>query len=534
MDENNNSPLSQEQQKPLFRREDLPFGILALLFGFLFIKYTMTSAPGLMLTVLTLCFVGATVSYAVLRDRPLNAAVLFWGGVQLVISLTYPLTANGFLKGWCVFFQLLAGAYWIFLIFGNRTSKYADDMLGFDLLKSLFILPILNFTKLFSLFAESGRTSKGSRRFLYILLGLGVALLPTIVVALLLSGDSLFANMMEYLFSDLGEVFGNNIIPLLFGIPSGMLLFGLWYGAAEKTHPNMLNAQAKAETVKMFRIASPLITGAAMIPMLGIYILYFISQAGYFLGAFENLKPEGYSYAEYAREGFFNLCAVCFINGLVVLTVHFLTKRRENGEYAPAAKAIVCLFSLSSIVLGVIALRKMIMYIDQYGLTLSRIYASWFILLLSVFFLILIVKQMWSKLNGTLCALMAFLLLFGGICLVNIDARVAEYNIDLHLARMEQGEDSVLDIAMFREDLSFAAVIALDARYDQLDEESRKQADAYLQTSAIRLRKELNRSYAYSCSFRSWDLDTMRAAEILRKHYPEQFEDMPSLFGWSW
>ena len=129
---------------------------------------------------------------------------------------------------------------------------------------------------------------------------------------------------------------------------------------------------------------------------------------------------------------------------------------------------------------------------------------------------------------------MAFLLLFGGICLVNIDARIAEYNIDLHLARIEQGEDSVLDIAMFREDLSFAAVIALDARYDQLDEESRKQADAYLQTSAIRLRKELNRSYAYSCSFRSWDLDTMRAAEILRKHYPEQFEDLPSLFGWSW
>lgn len=141
---------------------------------------------------------------------------------------------------------------------------------------------------------------------------------------------------------------------------------------------------------------------AGLSPMLFIYVLFFVSQTGYFLGAFQGLRPENYTYAEYAREGFFNLVAVCAINALIILAVHFLTKRTQKNGYSPIAKIYDILFSLSSILLAVIALRKMVMYIEQYGLTLSRVYASWFILLLSVFFLILIIKQFSQKIQRDL------------------------------------------------------------------------------------------------------------------------------------
>ncbi len=533
----------EQHQEPLLKQKssgsiDKIFAILSILFAFLFLKYTFAVTPGIALTVVTVLFVTTVLLYGILRKKKLPAASYLWGGILVFFSLTYSITANPFLKGWCIVFELLATAYFIFLTFSNRTAKYPDDMLGFDLLKSIFILPFGNCHQLFITTSYREKEKKSSYHVLYIFLGLCLALVPSVLVfILLISGDTMFANLVDYLFSDFGDLFGNNIGCLLFTLPFAMLIFGLLYGSAEQKFTTVLSRQKKERFTKAFQFAPSSMVCAALTPMLLIYLLYFISQTGYYWDAFSNLKPEGYSYAEYAREGFFQLCAVCAINTVVILTVHFFTKRTEKKTYSPAAKVFVILFSFSSILLAVTALQKTFLYIHQYGLTPLRVYAPWFMILLSVCFLVLIVKQFIKKLNATFCTLIAFLILFGGLCLINVDARIAEYNINRHIQSLNEETTVALDLDMFYQDLSPAAIIAVHEAYDNLDEETQKEADSYFKECAIQMverNRDSDRWDKREYSFRSWNSDTYRAFKILQQRCPQQFSSLPHPFGWTW
>lgn len=519
-----------------YRTVDTAFALLSVLFAFFFLKYTMGVTAGVGLSILTALFLCATYLYAGVKKQTISVASVLWAAIIVIFSLTYTITANGFLRGWCVFFQLLAVCYWIFVTFGNRAGKRADDMLGFDLIKSLFVLPFGNMYHFFGTLTHSSKNNKSARGILYVFVGLLSAIIPTaIVYALLSSGDKAFSNLLDHLFSGTEDAIGNNIGLWFLAFPFGLLIFGLLYGASVKAFPESMTREGKEQLTQSLRFASPVITCAALTPMLGIYLLFFISQAPYYLSAFANLKPEGYSYAEYARDGFFNLCGVCFVNALVILVVHFLTKRTGKHGYAIPAKIFIILFSLSSIVLAVIALRKMAMYIDQYGLTLLRVYASWFMVLLSIFFLILIVKQFVHKLNGIFCALVAFLILFGGLCLCNVDARIAEYNINHYLS----GDLEELDFYMLRNDLSDSAILVVDEAYDRFDEETKKRAyQIFFEPQAIELSENLTEQYYYEqyYSFRSWNSESAAALRILKARCPERFasDDLYTPYGWAW
>ncbi len=533
--QNQTAPL---QKEPVFRPFEPIFVLLSALFAFLFLKNTFAVTSGVALTATVTFFVLFTILYQVLRGAKFTLPSLIWPVVIITLSLTFTLTANETLKRWCVAFEIVAICYWVYLTFANRSAKTVDDMLGFDLIKSLFLIPFGNFSQ--GIRALSGR-GKGRKTatLLYVLLGLGLATVPaTVIFTLLLAGDSAFNRMMDSIFHNFGEVLASNFGCLFFAFPVAMLTYGLWYGSAERKFSRFLSREAKERSTKVLRFAPSTVVCAALVPILIIYVLFFISQAGYFFDAFQNLIPEGYTVAEYARDGFSNLVAVCVINGLITLVVHFFTRRTEKNGYSPVAKIFVVLFSLSSILLAVISLRKMLLYIDHYGMTENRIYASWFILLLTVLFLILILKQFLSKFNAMLAGVIACVVMFGGLCLVNVDARIAEYNVNRYIVALKEEDTSVeLDFNMLYHELSDASVVAVDKSYDQLDAKEQKEADAFFENCARNLNKSLNRSKRYSeeFSFRSWNTDSARAEKVLRRRCPHLFEEgTPKAFGWSW
>ncbi len=528
----------ERKKEPRFQPFEIIFALLGVGTAFLFVKYTLAATVGVALTGAMALFVLLSLLYQGLRKQKITASSLVWAALILTFSLTFFLTDNSFLKGWCVVFEILATTYWIYLSFGNRSAKLPDDMLGFDLLKSLILIPFGNIHQGFA--SISGVAGKGRKalNLLYIFLGLVLATVPTaIILVILLNGDSAFANLVDSIFKNFDEVFGRNVGCLVLAVPVGMLIYGLWYGSAEKRFSHRLTREIKDRRTRVMRFAPSTLVCAALTPILGIYLLFFLAQAGYFFDAFQNLIPEGYTIAQYAREGFFNLVWVCVINALIILAVHFFTRRTGKNGYSLFAKLYVILFSLSSILLAVIALRKMILYIDYYGMTKNRIYAAWFILLLSVFFLLLVLKQFLPKFNGIFAGLVAFILLFGSLCLVNVDARIAEYNLGRYIAVQDQGNTEVeLDFDMFYEDLSDAAVVAVDKAYDQLDETQKKNADEFFRRSAEKRSRILNKEERYSrtYSFRSWNVDSARAEEILRLRCPETFNGTPAAFGWTW
>ncbi len=86
---------------------------------------------------------------------------------------------------------------------------------------------------------------------------------------------------------------------------------------------------------------------AAFIPICLLQTFYLVSQIVYFFSAFPGFLPENYTYAEYARRGFLELCAVSLVNLTVIAVVLVFTKhkKRATGKNRKRACHIpLCLF----------------------------------------------------------------------------------------------------------------------------------------------------------------------------------------------
>ena len=101
-----------------------------------------------------------------------------------------------------------------------------------------------------------------------------------------------------------------------------------------------------------------------------VYILYSGFQIFYlFLG---NLTlPEGYTYAEYAREGFFELVVVCIINMFLVMIGIYSFKESK------VLKVLLTLISICTYVMIASSAIRMYMYVSNYCLTYTRIIVFW-------------------------------------------------------------------------------------------------------------------------------------------------------------
>ncbi len=104
-----------------------------------------------------------------------------------------------------------------------------------------------------------------------------------------------------------------------------------------------------------------------------IYCIFSTIQIlGLFMGKLD--VPAGYSYAQYAREGFFQLLFVTSINVILVLVC---TGIFENSKLL---KAILTIISGCTYIMVASSAFRMIMYIKEYQLTFLRIFVLWALL----------------------------------------------------------------------------------------------------------------------------------------------------------
>ncbi len=177
------------------------------------------------------------------------------------------------------------------------------------------------------------------------------------------------------------------------------------------------------------------------------------------------------------------MCAVSVINLLVIAVVSLFAKRPDGRRSLPEK---LCVTSLCALTLGLIAvaLSKMILYIDAFGLTPLRVYTSWFMLTLGVVFALIIAAQFvknfrFTRVAAFVCA--ASLLLLVGC---DVDARIAQYNV----ARYQSGRSSTVDIDLFY-NLSPSAVPYVLPLSDDADPAVAADAKAYLRAQARELKE---------------------------------------------
>lgn len=269
------------------------------------------------------------------------------------------------------------------------------------------------------------RVRKESGKGNYIAAGIGIAV-PSVLFlgSLLVSADMVFADMV------LGFFRGFRIPSRIFGILF-MLLFGFFSSYCGVRYVEYRAAQITESERRQWEPVIA-ITAAGAVALL--YVVFCGVQISYlFVGG--RTLPEGVTYAEYARSGFFQLLFVCLLNLLLVLGVKkwFRENRILNG--------ILLVISACTFVMTASSAYRMLLYIGAYHLTFLRVavlVALAAIALLMCGVVLAIVKPGFPLLRYGVAVVSAVYLLFS---FSHVDYLIASYN----LAQMERQGDGETD-----------------------------------------------------------------------------------------
>ena len=270
--------------------------------------------------------------------------------------------------------------------------------------------------------------------------------------------------MLGKIFSFNLDKFFSQLVSIIFAVPVGQYLFGLFVSSREKKCEHVLEAEECREIRENMQNSHPITVLAAVAPILFIYIVFFISQWSYYMSGFTGKLPQGFSYSAYAREGFFQLCQVAVINLIIILIV-MLRMNTDRKAFVIIRKALVITYSVVTLVLIATAIAKMVMYIDSMGLTPKRAYSTWFMLLLSVVFILLIIKQFVPGLNAVAVSMAVTVVFFAALALPDVDRMIVKYNVDRYI----DGTLSDFDVSAMAElgDSAIPELVRLAEEFDR-------------------------------------------------------------------
>lgn len=213
------------------------------------------------------------------------------------------------------------------------------------------------------------KPKSGSKTFLYVTLGVLIAIpLCVVIIALLSAADAVFRESVKVI-TDLINV--KDATAIAFRI--------LWGFVGTYMFLAFICKKTLKEEVGNSKVFEPVIAITVTSLLSLIYLLFSGIQIAYlFLG---NLKlPDGYTYAEYAREGVFQLFAVSVLNLIIVLIC--ISIFRENK----ALNVILTIFSVCTYVMIASAAMRMYMYVSAYYLSVDRILVIWALATIAILF----------------------------------------------------------------------------------------------------------------------------------------------------
>lgn len=502
------------KEKTEYTVKEAIFALISFAFAYFFVDTCLNSNCGLGLFALVCGFAAIVVAYQLINRIKFTVRSI----VCLVLLLASGATTflfDGYLSVDTFFLDMALGLYWLFVSLGGSISKKFDYLAWFDALKSWFILPFSAFGRGFAAFFSvcfgKSAESKKKRVALYVIIGIIVAAIPCSLVVNELMSDAAFSALIEKIFSFDDLNIGETIGKLVLSIPISCYLFGALFSATRSPKKEMFTYESTHTAANEARFIPLLVVCTALTPLLIVYLLYFFSQTAYFVSAFSNILPSGFTYAEYARNGFFELCRVSVINLVVIAAAEIFS--RYAGKKPIVLKVYNSILSVFTLALMVIAQSKLAMYIRTYGMTPKRVNTFWFSIVLGVVFFFILLYQFIPKINFTRCAAVSFAVLFCALIFSNTDAMIARYNIE----KYKSGETKTLDTDLLCYNLSDSAVPVIIEEYDTLPDESPKKAiDKYFTEWAKRIEIREDKT---DSDWRDFNLSTSRAEKLILEKY---------------
>ncbi len=444
---------------------DIVFAWFSLLSGYLLCRVFPASVNTSGATAFIVILFGFTAAFLAASKRKLRILPTLTAVSAVAISFSIIISSNAFINFFAYAYALMAYCYFVYASVGKDIKSVFSGTLFLEWLKAIFFMPISSIKKIDMLKAITyGKTQKSVKVLIRIGIGVAVTIIPTVTVMLLLNYDEAFTKIFDKIFElDIYTIM-SHIASIVFGIPIGIYLYGIYISSVENKQIDLISEENCRKFEKKIQIAPTVTVLAAVIPLLIVYVIFFISQWQYYVSGFTGKLPENFSYAKYAREGFFQLCVVSAINLAVITAVIVLTKKgRFHGIIM---KTLTVVFSVFTLVLISTALSKIAMYIKYYGLTQKRVYATWFMVVLTLIFLTVTLSRFIPKIKAPAVSAAILVVAFAVLSLCNADRLIAKYNVDRYL----DGSHENIDIEALSE-LEFAAVPEMVRLAKHFDEE---------------------------------------------------------------
>ena len=430
--ENNRQNQSQQipcqqpyEHKPLFDlvKRDIVFSICAVvvcvltaiygIFGGFALGYTVTSVG--MLCLFTVYFA---------KRGKVSAFSMICGVLVLANAAVFVCTTNGSVR----FFGVLVG---FCLSLACLDGLVADRTRGNRETIRLFYRAAATVEHIDiavkSLFSDRSGNKKTIGK---VLVGLLCAVpVLIVVIPLLRASDDAFRGMMDHMFENTGKT----AFKAVFGV--GMSVFAVSYGFSLKTGRTVREKEHKFAGIENVYIVSFLSAISLC------YLFYLFSQLAYFFSAFKGFLPDGeITYAQYARKGFFEMCVIAVINFVLVSAAMLLAKKQE-GKVCLPIKLLATFVGVFTLVIISTAISKMVLYINEYGMTVRRVTTSAFMVFLAVMFISVILRVYIREINIVKTALLTagcVVLLLGT---VNVNRVCAKYNYESYITGRHQTVD---------------------------------------------------------------------------------------------
>ena len=276
----------------------------------------------------------------------------------------------------------------------------------------------------------------------------------------------------------------------------------------------------KVPTVKRRQATGYVETMVVLCSVAALFALFVAFQLPYLFGGAKQIAIPGVTYAQYAREGFFQLLAVAVLT-VALIWVALTTVGPVEGRKSLGFRVVCTVMIVLTAVMLASALKRLGLYEDAYGFTRMRLLSHVFAFLVAGVLLLLAVQVFRRDqpllLSG--CVALGFITVFG-LNAINPDAYIAKHNLQRTLTKPQtlkaSTENDSFD-AWWEADVFYATELSADAVPTVLDVLA--PVPMHAQTN---IRRSVAAWYCSSVARASgppeWNLGRTRARAALRRH----------------
>jgi hypothetical protein len=442
--------------------------------------------PGISVPLFILLFYAYMQHYSQIKLARITWFGWFLFAVIALLSLTYGLFANPIFNvlNFLAIPPLIA-LHWAHLL-GAPKQDWCDPRLIAVALDHLIPRTLRHIPTPFRILRSFAGSRMGEGPMFVlgkVFIGLAVSLpLLAIVINLLTSADGLFNHVLGVVpewFRGLARDEG--IQRALWIAVLGLLLFGYLWGfidtgkkGSSPEPDGEITRESEVKLRRLFRLlsrgpsrdggsetggdqsltaapigsfrADPIVIATVLAAVNVVYVLFVIVQFSYLFGAWSEGLPDGLSYAEYARSGFFELVAVSVINfGLLSGVLTF--GGRGSAPLHRLNQTMLFILTGCTGMMLYSAFSRLVLYEEAYGYTYFRFLVHAFMLFLAALLVIAGLRISIPRIPLAKCIIVAGLIAYTAVNYAGMDAFIAKQNIERYYETGKIDEAYLLNLS---------------------------------------------------------------------------------------